>query len=167
MLPAFVDLFADLDDLIAPEAAMLERAVASLEDALSAPESERDALRMWLLVHAVASGTEKIYTGLERIMERVGAMVDGAPLPRGTAWHQDLLRRMGRPFPDVRPALLDESLGDTLAALCSFRHRERNMYGSQIKPAVLASVAREAVGVVPAFRHALECLHAHLSADDA
>lgn len=162
MLPAFVDLFADLDGLIEPEAEMLRRAVDHLE-AVLAESGEADPLRLWLLVHAVASGTEKVYTGLEKIMERIAATVDGAPIPQSGSWHQDLLRRMGRPFPDVRPALLDEPLVGTLSALCSFRHRERNMYGAQIKADVLAKVARDATAVVPAFRAALAALQDHLA----
>ncbi|EKV32041.1 Long-chain-fatty-acid--CoA ligase [Caenispirillum salinarum AK4] len=162
MLPAFVDLFADLDDLVKPEAAMLSEAAARLR-ALQGDRSGADALDKWMAFHAVASATEKVYTGLEKIMDGVAAGVDLTPVPRSGSWHQDLLRRVARPFPEVRPPLLDRDLHAELSGLCSFRHRERNMYGSQLDPHRLAEQADRAVALVPRFEAALQTLHNHLA----
>ena len=51
-----------------------------------------------------------------------------------SSWHRDLVRRMMIEIPELRPALFDRGLAERVDELRGFRHRFRNMYGSDLDP---------------------------------
>jgi hypothetical protein len=103
----------------------------------------------WLTVQGLASAIEKIYGGCERAMVIVTKSVDGKAIEAGDGWHRSLILRMANPFGASRPAAFSAETVAELDKLRSFRHRERNSYGSALKGERVIDIAADAV-VVPA-----------------
>lgn len=75
------------------------------------------------LMQAMASG----YTGLENAFLRVFEML-GETKPAGQSMHADIVRRLQREIPGLRPALLDLGLGHAVDTARRFRHISRHVY---------------------------------------
>ncbi len=73
------------------------------------------------------------YTGFETLVERVVRQLDGA-VPRGDAYHRELLFAATTEVPHARPAVIPSSLTDDLIELLSFRHFFRHAYGVELDP---------------------------------
>jgi hypothetical protein len=84
------------------EAAMVEQARLRCYEVLRASS---DPVERWIHVNAVASGIEKVYSGVERGLLRIVRNIDGH-VPEGADWHIILLRRLANPLPDRRPSVL-------------------------------------------------------------
>ncbi len=81
------------------------------------------------------------YTGVEKIFQRIALQLDG-DLPAGPDWHIQLLRRMTTPIDQVRPAMLDTELAQTLEEYLRFRHVFRAVYGFELRKERLGELAR-------------------------
>src|SRR4051794_25843678 len=158
MHPLAADLRTDLE-AVAREAAMVATALSRFGEAATGQD---EALR-WLAVGGIASGVEKAYGGMERVLRRIAAEVDGH-VPRDEAWHATLLRRMGSPLPGVREAVLAPETLSRLDALRAFRHRERNSYAADLDPVRVLAVAGELAEAVVAFTTDIERFTAGLDA---
>ena len=101
MQAIFTEIEAEFGDIEA-EATRLREAIAQHLSVRPEPTS----LAGWKDLHVFASATEKVYTGCERIMARIAALIDGAPLDRGEGWHVALLQRLANPYADIRPAVI-------------------------------------------------------------
>src|SRR4051812_1116278 len=66
MHPIFVNIQPYLDD-VEEETSMLNGA---RERATSVPSASRDAVERWIYVNAIASGIEKVYIGIEKVLDR-------------------------------------------------------------------------------------------------
>lgn len=75
----------------------------------------------------VALNLHSFYGGIERIFERIAAVVDGA-VPTGGQWHQALLKQMNEEVPEVRPAVISEATRVAIDEYRGFRHVVRNVY---------------------------------------
>jgi hypothetical protein len=73
--------------------------------------------------HAMLAG----YTSFENAIKRVLAFI-GEELPIGPDWHATLLRRISKPFPDRRPALIGPQLFKAALDLMRFRHVSMHNY---------------------------------------
>jgi hypothetical protein len=62
---------------------------------------------------------------------------------------------MFMPVPGCRPAVLPDALRSDLDDLRAFRHRVRNLYGSELIAAVVTDKAARAPKIVAAVRRAL------------
>ena len=71
--------------------------------------------------------------------------VDGKTIGSDEGWHRTLLLRMSSPFGDSRPAVLSQETLAELDKLRSFRHRERNSYGSALIVDRVLELAADAV----------------------
>jgi hypothetical protein len=103
----------------------------------------------WLTVQGLASAVEKIYGGCERAMIVVTKSVDGQAIEAGEGWHRSLILRMANPCGASRPAALSAQTVAELDKLRSFRHRERNSYGSALKGERVIEIAAGTI-LVPA-----------------
>ena len=81
--------------------------------------------------NTIATDLVDIYSGIERIFERIANEVD-AHLPRGSRWHKNLLEQMTRQRPE-RPSVISENTSNQLAKLLEFRHKVTNIYGRELK----------------------------------
>jgi hypothetical protein len=98
-------------------------------------------------------------------MQRIAAIVDGNKVQHDDGWHVALLRRLSRPYGDVRPAVLSDDTFALLNGLRAFRHRERNTYGSWLDLDKTIENARTVPLLRRAFRRDLDALSAFLSRD--
>jgi hypothetical protein len=69
----FASIQAYLDD-VEEEASMLDRARERAMQAVSRPS---DPVERWIYVNAIASGIEKVYTGIEKALDRIVRTLDG------------------------------------------------------------------------------------------
>ena len=143
MHPIFVDLRQDLAGA-AREAEMLDLA----RERVTGEFASADLVERWMMVNAIASGIEKVYSGVERALTRVVRSVD-RHVPDGPEWHADLLRRLSVDIPGRRPAVISEEPRRRLDGLRAFRHRERNTYVHELAPARILEIAGN---VSPALR---------------
>ncbi len=81
--------------------------------------------------NTIATDLADIYSGFERIFERIANEVD-AHLPRGSRWHKNLLEQMTKDRPE-RPLVISENTGLLLERLLEFRHKVNNIYGRELK----------------------------------
>ncbi|WP_414041588.1 hypothetical protein ACJU26_05885 [Acidithiobacillus sp. M4-SHS-6] len=92
-----------------------------------------DASRLYpIIVAGTASTIEKVYSGMERCLKMLAQDIDGY-VPSGDSWHRDLLVQVAHPVPGIRdiPIISEDTL-QALTVLKDFRHRERNLYGSDL-----------------------------------
>ena len=81
----------------------------------------------------VALNLHGFYSGLEKIFEKIAAMVDGN-VPSAANWHQELLSQMSMEIPAVRPAVISPGMRDMLEDYRGFRHVVRNVYTYHLNP---------------------------------
>lgn len=91
----------------------------------------------------VALNLHGFYNGLERIFQRVAALVDGF-LPQGENWHQALLDQMAKEIPTIRPAVISIGVLHQLDAYRGFRHVVRNVYTFKFDPVKLEKLVEDA-----------------------
>jgi hypothetical protein len=95
-------------------------------------ENEYDSSPDSTIVRALASITHDFYTGIEQIFETIALEMEGT-LPEGDQWHRRLLARMASDIDDIRPAVISESLEETLDEYLRFRHVFRHSYGFELQ----------------------------------
>ena len=123
--------YTSLHTRLADELAGLERVARGLETALlehGGAEPDEFALR------ALASYIDDVYTGCERLCERVAVTLDGG-VPQGARWHQVLLGQMGEPGGGGRPPVFGGLVLLALDEYRRFRHRVRHIYGYELETA--------------------------------
>lgn len=147
MSPLFAEIAAALDKAAA-EAGRAKRAAARL------PRNRADALGHWIHLTAVASGIEHSYSGMEQAFKIIAAEIDGA-VPTTEDWHARLCALMFTPVPGRRPAVLPAALRSDLDDLRAFRHRVRNLYGSELIDSVVREKAARAPAIVARVRRAV------------
>ena len=100
----------------------------------------------------IASDLAEVYSGIERIFERIAREVD-MQIPRGNRWHNDLLEQIAERRPE-RPPVISPNTLPRLKELLDFRHKVNNIYRYELiyekaeehaKPIgdLLATVAKE------------------------
>ena len=91
----------------------------------------------------VALNLHGFYGGLERLFQRIAAVVDGS-VPQGANWHEVLLDQMAAEVPTVRPAVISTDTRDALDEYRGFRHVVRNVYTFKFDPAKVQALAERA-----------------------
>ena len=79
---------------------------------------------------ALAADLAEVYTGFEKIFERIASEVD-KHIPSGSQWHKDLLTQMADHSLD-RPPVVSEVTHRRLRKLLKYRHIEKNIYGDEL-----------------------------------
>lgn len=80
--------------------------------------------------NTIATDLADIYSGIERIFERIANEVDGH-MPRGSRWYKNLLEQMTRQRPERLP-VISENTALQLEKLLNFRHKVNNIYGKEL-----------------------------------
>ena len=81
--------------------------------------------------NTIATDLADIYSGFERIFERIANEIDGH-IPRGSRWHKNLLEQMTE-IRSERPPVISENTYLLLENLLEFRHKVNNIYGRELK----------------------------------
>lgn len=79
---------------------------------------------------ALAADLAEVYTGFEKIFERIANEVD-KQIPSGDRWHNDLLAQMAERRSE-RPPVISEVTRRRLRRLLRFRHKVNNIYGDEL-----------------------------------
>lgn len=116
-----------LRELINIHRPLLEKCVASEPDAIE--------------LSALAAMLHAFYTGIENIFKRVEVEL-GEDMPQGERWHRRLLKAMTGSRPK-RPAVISQSLQETLGGYLGFRHVFRQAYTFQLKWARMSQLVLE------------------------
>ncbi len=127
MIPGYqvlaVRIQAELEDL--------ERSVWRAERAWRA--ARRAGPDQDMFVDSAALNLHGFYAGVERLFEAVAVQLDGS-LPKGDAWHRDLLDQMTLDLPGLRPPVISAVVMQTLDEYRRFRHVVRNVYAESLDP---------------------------------
>ena len=78
----------------------------------------------------IASDLAEVYSGIERIFERIAREID-MQMPSGSRWHNDLLEQMAEQRPERPPAISPNTL-PRLKELLDFRHKVNNIYRDEL-----------------------------------
>ena len=147
---SFVDVRNELRE-VAREAAHVAAALTRTADSVLSDEQTA-----WERGHVLASGTERIYTGCERVMSRLVAEIDETKVIAAEGWHRALLLRVASPIPGLRDAIISARCCAALDRLRAFRHRVRNSYGFDLDGDIVVERAGEAVRAFAMFEAEVE-----------
>ena len=144
----------ELIQRIADERKKIARTIGRVERALEKidilPIDAREFIE-----RALAADIAEVYTGFEKIFERIAHEID-KQLPKGERWHTDLLTQMAERRPE-RPPAISEGTRRRLRQLLRFRHKVNNIYGDEL---VYEEVEKHAKQVGPLFESVTEELDA-------
>lgn len=126
MHPIFADVRKEIE-LAGNEARRLQEAIGLYRKSAVL----RAGAGRYLAIGGIASGIEKVYSGIERAFRYIASDLDGH-LQEGGEWHKRLLMRMQTPIERRRPRVIGEKTFRLLDELRAFRHRERNLYASDL-----------------------------------
>ena len=79
---------------------------------------------------SVANKLADVYSGIERIFERIAREID-THIPTGSRWHKDLLAQMTEKRPERGP-VISEDTSLRLEELLDFRHKVNNIYDREL-----------------------------------
>ena len=119
----------ELIQRITDERRKIDRTVGRVERALEKidilPVDAREFIE-----RALAADLAEVYTGFEKIFERIANEID-KQLPKGERWHTDLLIQMTERCPERSP-VISEGTQRELEQLLRFRHKVNNIYGEEL-----------------------------------
>ncbi len=114
---------------ISDELTKLERTVKRIERALEKihvlPPDAKEFIE-----RALAADLAEVYTGFEKIFERIANEVD-KHVPSGSRWHNNLLAQMATGRKE-RPPVISDVTHRRLKRLLKYRHRVNNIYGDEL-----------------------------------
>lgn len=85
-----------------------------------------------LELRGLASLLLDFYNGVESIFAIIAQELNGG-IPAGQEWHKQLLKDMTIKIDDLRPAVIDTSIGEELDEYLRFRHLFIHSYGFSLK----------------------------------
>ena len=95
---------------------------------------------------ALAFQLHNLYCAIEDIFLLIADAFENQ-IGDGGGWHIELLSRMRRDIPGVRPSVIEDADVRALDELRSFRHVFRHAYALEIDPEKLAIVLRQALAI--------------------
>ncbi len=135
---------SDLIDRIRGELVDLDRTVQRVRRAWQ--EAKRRPNEEDLLLDSVALNLHAFFSGIESILVHIARSVD-ASLPKGHAWHRQLLVQVAEDMPPRRPAVISEKACKSLDEYRRFRHLVRNVYAINLRSDRLSSLVKQLPGV--------------------
>ena len=118
-----------LTQRINDECTKIESTVNSIMKAREDFEVLPDAARQYI-EETIANRLTDVYSGIERIFERIANEVDGH-LSHGSRWHKNLLEQMTRQRPERRSVISHDTFL-RLEPLLEFRHKVNNIYAEEL-----------------------------------
>ena len=110
---------------ISDERTKIERTVRGIANALQDIEIIAANHKKYV-EKTIASDLAEVYSGIERIFERIAREVD-MQIPGGHRWHNDLLEQMAERQSE-RPPVISPNTLSRLKELLDFRHKVNNIY---------------------------------------
>jgi hypothetical protein len=122
----------------------LERSLHRIERAWQGAQRRQADQDMYL--DSAALNLHGFYSGLEQIFQHIAEELDGG-LPKGEAWHRELLRQMTMGIGGVRPAIISAETAHRLDEYRRFRHVVRNVYAEYLEPERVGKLVGELAGL--------------------
>ena len=97
-------------------------------------------------IDSLALNLQSFYSGVERVFQHIAADLDDS-VPKGDAWHRELLKQMAVEVRSVRPAVITREDAETLDEYLRFRHVVRNAYAIELDRERVQYLARRLPGV--------------------
>ncbi len=144
-------LIADIDRDIAS----LMREVEALKPKLDRLTTEKDPVNYDSHKRAVGSFLSSIYTGIERIFERIIKTIDGI-MPETKQYHQAILDRAATAIPGKRQPIISEGTYELLQEMKGFRHLFTHIYHYNLLPKRLKELGEKGFAVLDAFLNDIE-----------
>ena len=114
---------------ISDERTKIERTVRGIASALQDIEIIAANHKKYV-EKTIASDLAEVYSGIERIFERIAREID-MQIPSGNRWHNDLLEQMAAQRPE-RPPVISPNTLPRLKELLDFRHKVNNIYRDEL-----------------------------------
>ncbi len=114
---------------ISDERRKIERTVRGIANALQDIEIIAANHKKYV-EKTIASDLAEVYSGIERIFERIAREID-MQMPSGSRWHNDLLEQMAERQPE-RPPVISPNTLLRLKELLDFRHKVNNIYREEL-----------------------------------
>ena len=111
------------------ERTKIEQVVSSITELLQEIEIATPRHRKFF-EELKAKKCAEVYSGIERIFERIAREVD-MHISKGKQWHNQLLQQMAERRPE-RPPVISQKTLPRLKALLDFRHKVNNIYGDEL-----------------------------------
>ena len=119
----------ELIQRITDERTKIERTVQGIANALQDIEIIAANHKKYV-EKTIASDLAEVYSGIERIFERIAREID-IQMPGGSRWHNDLLEQMAEQRPE-RPPVISANTLPRLKELLDFRHKINNIYRDEL-----------------------------------
>lgn len=143
------------------ELVYIKREIESLKPKLERLVTDSDPVNYDSHKRAIGSCLASVYTGFERIFERVIKTVDGF-LPDAKQYHQALLERAATAIPGRRPPIISEQTHALLQELKGFRHLFTHIYHYNLLPNRLKELAEKGPAAYDALVKDIEAFKAGL-----
>ncbi|MDI6735936.1 MAG: hypothetical protein QME42_07065 [bacterium] len=130
--------FLKLSQRIREEATDLEQVLHRIQEGWQRAQIKADDYYL----DGVALNLHGLYAGLERLFERIAAIVE-QHLPQGANWHKKLLDQMASEQPGLRPAVISTISYQELDEYRGFRHVVQNVYAFRFNPAKLQHLVEQ------------------------
>lgn len=163
------ELFRDIDEEFSNINIQMEELMGAIE--YSSANRQTDTEK-WVFETACASSIEKIYSGIERILIRIGIEIDGAT---GSVSRTDdelideaMLDSMAEEIQGgVRPAVISPETLKILHELRLFSAEERDSYGFEVGSLNLEENAEKVIAIVPVVINELNYFKAEIARIDS
>lgn len=93
-------------------------------------------------VDSVALNLHGFYSGVEHLFEAIAIEMDDG-LPKGEAWHAELIDQMTLDLGTRRPEVFPSALAEQLGEYRRFRHVVRNVYSIHLDPKRIAPLVEQ------------------------
>jgi len=140
----------------------VRREVAILKPKLERLMTDQDPVNYDSHKRAIGSCLASIYTGIERIFERIIKTIDGI-LPETRHYHQAVLERAATAITGKRQQIIGEQTYELLKEMKGFRHLYTHIYHYDLMPQRLKELGEKGPIVFDAFLKDIEAFKASLS----
>lgn len=139
----------------------IKREVEALKPKLERLITDKDPVNYDSHKRAIGSCLSSIYTGIERIFERIIKTIDGF-IPETKQYHQAILDRAATAIPGKRQPIISEQTYELLQEMKGFRHLYTHIYHYNLMPQRLRDLAEKGPVVWDAFLKDIEVFKASL-----
>jgi|SRR5208283_1615064 len=150
-------LIADINRDIAS----IRREVEAIRPKIERLTTDKDPVNYDSHKRAIGSCLASIYTGIEKIFERIIRTIDGF-MPETKQYHQALLDRAATVIPGKRSAIISGQTYELLQEMKGFRHLYTHIYHYNLLPQRLKELAEKGPIVCESFFRDIEAFQAGL-----
>lgn len=154
MSPRYAVLAGRIRQGLEDVARTVERAIRHTEGSQNRPDEDA-------YIDSLALNLHDFYSGIERIFQRIASTLDDS-IPKGDAWHRELLDQMATEVRSVRPAVISDRDVAILDEYLRFRHVVRNVYAFELDPERVRDLARRLPGAFQGVKERLSAFAEYL-----